>query len=448
MWLTVPFFKLISDPLIAARSVSVLAGLGTTVGIFVLTYLLFERVKTALFAGLIYSILPFAVFFDRLALVDSLLAFFGVWMFVFLVLTVHYRRLDTAMLAGFALGGALLTKSPGVYFAVLAPVTLVIAEWPREHNKVIKRIVILAMLFGVMYLLGYGLLNILRLGPDFHMIALRNADYVYPLSHIFTSPMDPLKPFFLRNLEYIWILGTPPFILLTGMTVLRGGKRYWREMLVLITLAFAPIVISSEFSKTMTARYIFPSVPFLVILAAMPIINFTQKKGLFNVLYIGIVTMFVIWAGLKDFKLIHNPQEILLPRSERSGYLEDWTSGYGIKEVSEVLRMEYFEDPVKKIVVGTEGYFGTLPDGLKIYLNDLPDITVIGVGQPIKVVPESLVESKKSGNKTFLVVNSTRLLGKPEELGLSLIAEYEKAERPDGVREKLLFFRVDSSPLN
>ncbi|MFV1917698.1 MAG: hypothetical protein ACC618_04440, partial [Patescibacteria group bacterium] len=86
-------------------------------------------------------------------------------------------------------------------------------------------------------------------------------------------------------------------------------------------------------------------------------------------------------------------------------------------------------------------------DALQAYLNDLPEITVIGVGQPIRDVPVQLVESKQAGNKTYLVVNSTRFLGDAEELGLELSAVYPKAFRPDGSRESLYLFKVTEKAL-
>lgn len=115
MWMVIPFLKFIHDPLFAGRFVSVLSGLGTLVGISYLSYLLFRSKKAALIAGLIYAISPFAFFFDRIALVDSMLAMFGIWTFIFAYLAATRERLDLAMVAGFTLGGAWLTKSPALF---------------------------------------------------------------------------------------------------------------------------------------------------------------------------------------------------------------------------------------------------------------------------------------------------------------------------------------------
>ena len=79
MWLTIPLLKYVSDPLIAGRLVSIFAGVGSMVGLAFLTFLLFDSLLLASLSSLIYVILPFTMFFDRMALVDSLLAMFGIW---------------------------------------------------------------------------------------------------------------------------------------------------------------------------------------------------------------------------------------------------------------------------------------------------------------------------------------------------------------------------------
>src|SRR6185369_15160012 len=99
------------------------------------------------------------------------------------------------------------------------------------------------------------------------------------------------------------------------------------------------------------------------------------------------------------------------------------------------------------IVVGTEGYFGTLPDGLQMYLYDRPEITVVGVGLDISQLPQSLINSQKFRNRTYLVINSDRFKGDANKLGLKLIAGYPKATRPDGTHQTLFLFELPKKPL-
>jgi hypothetical protein len=296
-------------------------------------------------------------------------------------------------------------------------------------------------LFIFTYAIGYGLFNILRLGENFHMLFLRNQDYVYSLGHILERPFDPLLPFLDRILEYFWIMGPSALAFLVVLGILLGMRNKRKETLIVLVWAFLPILAVAEYSKVMTARYIFFSVPFVFILAAL---SFWENRESFSKYLKALLIIFVIHALLLDWQLLTNPQAANLPRSERSGYLEEWTAGHGIKEVAEFIREEQRSNPEEKILVGTEGYFGTLPDALQAYLADTPEVTVIGVGQPIKDIPKQLLESKAFGNKTYLVVNSSRFEGSLEEDNLELLAVYAKAVKPDGHRESLLFFEVKS----
>ncbi len=443
MWLVIPFFKLFTDPLFAGRIVSVLAGTGTLIGIFVLGNLLFKSKKTALISSLIYAISPFSFFFDRMALADSLLSFFGVWIAILGYLTVTFARLDLAMITGFLLGGALLTKSPALFFTLLLPTLGIFAQFPKGKKEILLHLGKLIGLYGVILLIGYGMYQILRLGPNFQMIAIRNKDYVYPISHIFSSFADPLKPFLIRAWEWIVGLGPWTVLVLALCGIVLNIKKHSRSVLILFAWFFLPIFAQSEFGKVFTARYIFFTLPYLFLLAgsAFMVTNKILKIGLTITLFV-----FVLLSFKNDYFLLTQPELANLPRSERSGYLEEWTSGYGNKEIADYLIDFSLKNPNEKLVVGTEGYFGTLPDGLLNYTNSYSNIIVIGQDIPIKEVSKSLYESRKSGNPTYLVVNSDRfwMVNPPE---LTLLAVYPKGVRPDGSRETLYFFEVNNNIL-
>jgi 4-amino-4-deoxy-L-arabinose transferase-like glycosyltransferase len=429
MWITIAFLKFINDPLLAGRVVSVLSGLGTLVGVSFLSFLLFKSKKASLIVGVIYVLSPLFFFFDRMALVDSMLAMFGVWTFIFAYLSITRERLDCAMIAGFSLGAAWLTKSPALFFALMLPTLWLFVKSPKRLFKVIP-------LTFVTLAIGYGMYNILRLGSNFHMIALRNLDYVYPINHLLTSPFDPLKPFLLQAWQWLVMMGPWPLIALGLIGLLVNWKKNWKQIIVLLIWFLAPIAAEAEFAKVLTARYILFSVPFLVLIASSAFINLSAK-WLRAVCY-GLIFVFVLQAGIFDYYLLTDPAKANLPRSERSGYLEEWTAGQGIKEAATYIQKYQSDNPGKKIVVGTEGYFGTLPDALQAYLNSDREITVIGVGLNFKEIPTPLKESFKSGNATFLVINDSRFKGEVGGENLKLIAKYPKATKPDGSHESLL----------
>lgn len=430
MWVMIPFFKFISDPLYAGRLLSVLCGLGTMIGIFVLSNLLFKNKLTAFLSAFVYALIPFALFFDRMSLVDSMLSMFGVWTFVFSYLSVTRQRLDFALIAGFALGGAWLTKSPAVFFAIMLPTLLIFSK------KTISSIFYIVITF----LVGYGFYNILRLGPNFHLLASRNADYIYPLSHFLSSPLDPLKPFLLQSCQWLFMMGGIGLIALWILSYFVNYKKYWKEILVLSVWFLAPIFVESEFAKVLTARYILFTIPYLILLSGSTFL--TNNKTIVKVATF-FVLIFVFTSVTFDYHLLTNPQKANLPRSERSGYLEEWTSGYGIKEATNYIRNVYLQNPDKTIVVGTEGYFGTLPDGAQIYLNNYKNIIVKGVGLGIYKIDDSLLASKKAGNKTYLLVNSSRMKDNFDYSKVREIARYPKALKPDGTREIFYIYEIN-----
>lgn len=434
MWFLMFLIKYFQDPLFIGRLISVVTGLGTTVGIFILSYLLLKSKKVAFLASSLYILSPFAVFFDRMALVDSMLSMFGVWTVIFTYLTSKHKRLDFALFAGFTLGFASLTKSPALFIGLLLP-----SFWFLIGFKGIWRL-------GVTYILAFAMYNIQRLGPNFALLNSRTSDYVLPLNHVLTNFFDPLIPH-LKDFG-VWLLSMGPasLIPIVLLGIYFGFKKYSKETLILLIWLLVPVVVQSEFAKAFTARYIFFALPYLFILGGMALLaNRLQVIGY------SLIMLFVVQSSIFNYYLLTNPYKANLPRGERSGYLEEWTAGQGIKEISEYLREEVTNLPAgRQVVVGTEGYFGTLPDGLQLYVNDKPNIVVIGVGVIIDDVPQSLKDAKKAGNKTYLVINKSRFKGKPEEQGLKLINSYPKGLRLtdsrqyiiNGPQEELLFYEL------
>lgn len=452
MWSVIPFLKFLKDPLIAGRLVSVLTGMGTLVGVFFLSSQLFKSKKVSLISSFIYAISPFSVFFDRIGLVDSMLSMFGVWTLYFGILAAQTMKLDFAMITGFFLGGALLTKSPALFFSILLPSTRILAKRGKQIKNKIRRVIKLILLLIPTYLIGYGMLNILRLGPNFHMLSARNLDYVFPISHIWTNPKDPFIFHIDRALEWFWQMGPSVLVIFFALSLIVGIKKKSKEIVLLAIWTLVPVLAQSMYAKVFTTRYVLFSLPTFIILSSYV---FKEKfKGKWKILEKGLwlgLVIFAVHAIYLNYLNLNRIEDSPLPSTIRSGYLEEWTSGEGIKEISQYLRGEYGREPDKKIVVGTEGYFGTLPDGLQMYLNDMENITVIGIGLGIKDLPNELKESRDFGNKTYLVVNKSRLVGDPDLMGLELIAEYPKPERKEkdtrqyvqkGPQEVLFLFEV------
>ena len=207
MWLTIPFLKLVSDPLIAGRLISVAAGLGTLIGLSTLSFLLFNSFVVPAISALLYAVIPFTMFFDRMALVDSLLAMFGVWSLVFSLSFARSHRTDMAMLAGFAIGGGLLTKSPAIFFYLWLLLCFVFPLNYISLRKDAKKI-LLGLVFIIV--ISQGMYAVLRLGPGFGLIGSRNQDYVFSLKEVIAHPLNPSWGNLKTTLNWFWLLFTPP----------------------------------------------------------------------------------------------------------------------------------------------------------------------------------------------------------------------------------------------
>ena len=288
--------------------------------------------------------------------------------------------------------------------------------------------------------------NIQRLGPNFHMLSSRTQDYVFPLSHLWTNPRDPFIFLIDRAIEWLRMMGPWPVLILVLLGIVVNFKKYWREIMFLFFWWAFPTLVQSMYAKVFTARYELYTIPFLFVIAASV---FLTKKKIFRNISLVVFALWLVLAVRFNYFLVTNPAKAALPRSERSGYLEEWTAGTGIKEVADFIKEEHAKNPNQKIVVGTEGYFGTLPDGLQIYLESVPNVTVIGTGLDFGEVPEPLRVSVKSGTTTYLVANSSRINNKVEEdfedYGLKVVKTFKKADRPnEGYKETVQFGLYDT----
>ena len=449
MWIVAVFLKFIKDPLIAGRFVSVLSGFGNLFILFLLTPILINPNKSikdplkhtfdsilkyypsGIISAVIYITLPFTLFFDRLSTADNLLAFFGLSSFLLSFLLAKFPRLDLSLILGFILGLAWLTKSPAIYFVVLSLLTFTIYNYQKIY-----------LLFYPLISVFIAILiyNILRLGPQFHMIALRNRDYIWTLKDILKNPLDPFIPH-LIDIYHIFVLyiSVPVLILIIFTKIylifIRPKKLITLPVFITILWFILPLIANAAFAKVFTARYfLFTIMPFILALSYL-LFQFLNQFKLNKVLLAFLTIIFIIPNLFTIYSLSTTPFNVKLPPTE-NGYLNNWTSGWGIKSASKYLidRSKTFN-----VIVGTEGYFGTLPDGLQIYTQNIPRLTVFGVGINITEIPAKLIEARDYGDDVYLLFNQSRLkLSSDQYQNLTLIMSTDK---PDG--DKLVLYRLN-----
>lgn len=402
MWITALNLKFF-EPLIAGRLISVAAAFGS----LILLYL----ISGSLIPLLIYTFLPFTFFFDRLATADTLLSFFGLFSLYLSLKLAQKPRFDLAMLLGTVLGLAWLTKSPAIYFIILSIITFVVYN-PKGLKK---------LYFPLLSaFIAFCFYNILRLGPQFSQIAIRNRDYVWPLLEILKHPLDPLIPHLKDVINlYSYYLSLPVSLSPLLYFFFKKKIKFNPASFIFLLWWLLPLIANAAMAKVFTARYILFTLPPLVLLLSLFLQPFMNKK-----LFLILILLFIpnIW---RIYQISFYPSKLALPSTE-TGYIFSWTSGWGIKESADFLTSRSRE---ANVIVGTEGFFGTLPDGLQIYTNQIPQLTVFGVGIDITQIPEKLTDAKNHGDEVYLLFNDSRLkLSSVDRDKLTLVKSFIKPD--------------------
>ena len=450
MWVSIPFLSFFKDPLWAIRFLSVLSGFASIVGLFLLTWQLFKNKLVSFLTAFTYTILPFFIFFDRLALVDSMLAMLFIWVIYLSLLFVKKPQLDLAMIVGFFLAAALLVKSPAIFLAILLPLSFLFFKTDKEFkDHKIKWVSKILALLGVIYAFGFGIYNfLLRLGPNFHMISLRNKDYLFTFQDILRNPIDPLVPHLKDIAGWLPNLLTWPFLALAIIGILVSLKSKIKPTLFLLACFIIPLLAQSVFARVFTPRYILFTIWPLFVFMGLGLNWFFEqsdrilgksKLKLKWFLFYLILVLLSLPALSYNRWLLVNPEKAPLPYNLRSGHLEEWTAGQGLRQVADFLKIRA---KTNSVFVGTEGSFGTLPDGLQIYLEGIANIRILGVGHPIVDLHSALTNSLVD-NEVYLLVNQSRLSIPPEAYNLKLITSFPKAVNSQGYQDSLLFFQLE-----
>ncbi len=434
-WIMMGLFKLFegADPLFVGRLTSVVAGAGTLIGLWVLSYELFRDKRIAWLSSFIYVVLPFSMWYDRMALYDSLAATFFVWGLYVGVLLARYVRLDLALILAMVLSAGMLNKSSGFLTLYFIPVTLLVFDWQAKHwVKRLGRWILFVLIAAVLSQLFY---SVLRLSPFFHLIGQKDNVFVFTFSEWLSQPFR----FFAGNLrgmfDWLRVYMTLPMFILAFVPLFARWPKF-RESLLLYFFWGLPFVALANFGKILYPRYIlFMAMPLIIIAAHAFVRLWERNHTLFRRLVLaGLVFIPSVYiSGV----IMMNPKEALIPLADRGQFIDDWPAGGGVKEVVSYLNAAAKQ---QKIHVFTEGTFGLMPYALEIYLIDNPDIKITGIWPLPVAMPDQIVQSA-SVSATYFVLNETQIA--PEKWPITLIGEYEKGKRAD--RKKLRFFRVGQS---
>ncbi len=425
IWAAMVMMKIIQDPLIAGRLISVMTGFLTMIGLFVLTYELFKNKFIAFLTAILYVSYPFAQVLDRMALYDSMVSAFYVWALYFSVLLVRKIRLDVAYTLGFIIGGGVLTKSSNFFSIYLLPFILILFNFRQKDwlRKLMKFILLAVFSAGI----GYGLYGILKLSPLFQMISTKNATFVFPFSEWIHHPLT----FFIGNfnglsswlLQYLGIF----YIILIVISIV-FLKKFFKEKSLLLLYFILPFIALALFGKVIYPRFIFfmslmllPlagwGLDYLIMLAKQKI-HLKVSKAYFAII---ITLAFIIYPGFVSLQFAYSPVDAPIANADRSQYLNGWSAGWGVKE-----SISYFEKQAKnnKIFIATEGTFGLMPEAMEMYLIKNKNVTIKGYW-PIDAFPKEVLDYSQK-MPTYFIFYQREHVVIPADFPLKLVFEVKQ----------------------
>lgn len=418
-WIMMVFLRVIRDPLTAGRLVSVFAGALSLVGIWVLSFELFKNKKISLLTSFLYIISPFTLMYDRLSLYDSLVATFFIWNLYLGLLLVKHIRLDVALILGLVLGAGMLNKSSGFLSLYLLPATLILFDWKgKNRGKRLLSWIGLALVSAVLSQMVYALL---RLAPLYHMIGLKDTVFIYSfgewLSHPFKFVQGNLRGLFDWVIHYLtW----PVFAAsLLSLFVSRGKKK---EILLLLVYWFAPFFALAMLGRVLYPRFVlFMSMPLLILAGVSAHWLLTQKWRFLGIVFFILGLMPGIYI---NYYILTNPLYAPIPFSDRSQLIDDWPSGWGVKEVNAYVTKQSEKG---EVAIYTEGTFGLFPYAIEMYQVDNPKVTVKGIWPVPQEIPAD-IEALAREASSYIVFNQTQ---EPPPWPIELVEKYQKGNRKD-----------------
>lgn len=361
------FLLLPAEPLFAARLASVSMGLAILAACILINRELFSSTE-GLLAGVLYTALPFAFLYDRMALADVYVAAFGAWVIYFAILAA--RREGQASLLAMSLSAycAILSKPTGALF-LLVPLLVGGLLVERGNRGAYLGRVWPTLLGGATLLLF-----LLWAGYGSGLLA----------SQVALDGRAQLAAVLLPNLEEAWrwltALLTPPVAVLAIVVAACalvggiGGARAEAFLGLLLALSILPFALVS---RTWYPSYLlFTVVPIALLLgrfmtvAAAALSRLAARLGprlespVRRTSYAaGILLLIAATAPLMT-ALVMRPQDAALPPIESSRYVHGGLSGFGLPELADFLRRQ--EQPINVVRFDL---VQPPKDGLDVYLS-------------------------------------------------------------------------------
>ncbi len=348
---------------------------------------------------------PFIFFHARMALMDMLLSLF---LFSFVVLWTRTKDLKFAFIPGLMLGLAFWAKTTALFLLPLPFISLIIYK-NYKHNL---RLAIASTLTTLFIILS------LKVSSWFPSLFSRSTDFTFTVKEVLLGRMDHIPGNLFRLGSWLISYHNYPILmlgLLGILMVILNKNKLLIHLLVASILFIMPFIF---LGKVLAPRY------FLFLGLAIPVFAGYFLAKMPSLIREAFLFLSIILVVPNNLRLVLNPLTFTFPEVDKIQYLSDWSSGIGLKPA-----LDYFYDLAgnRKLLVLTEGFFGTLPDGLFVLEQDRVEnknIEIVGVGGPYSKQYFEQV-SKSKADLIFYIGNRNRIDKKFQE-EMELVQTYSK----------------------
>ncbi len=381
IWIIALYQNYFSDPVIAGRLVSVTAGGVSVIGIYLIGRELFsERVGKV--SAIIYLFCPYFIFHERLAMMESLVNAFGIW-----IIWISFRiarekeiKKESFILLGLLLGLSFFTKATALaYFP--APF-LIFMVWKtyskKQFSKYLGLTIILVVIINLPYFLADQVIGFYDRNAFFSTYSL----YI-PFDLLIRFPFEIWGKNLNELYVYLMIYLTFPIVLFATFGAMYALTLKDKKGVTLLLLFVIPAFVIALIGKIIFSRYYLITVPPLIILSGWALVtlvnSISEKKNILGSNQTNIITFvftfIVVFEGMVFSKNIsEDPFKAFFPNIDRYQYLISPISGHGLKEAAEFLIAKSREEPIN---VMTSWSQGNPQDGIMIYLGKQPQINII-----------------------------------------------------------------------
>ncbi|MBI2443356.1 MAG: glycosyltransferase family 39 protein [Candidatus Levybacteria bacterium] len=399
--------------LIAGRLPSIIFGFLSLLGTYAVAKQLFQSKKISFVAAVFLIFSPFMLVYDRLALYDAQLTAMLVVSVYFCIRTAKTLSIKYALLWGFFLGLAFLSKPPAILYLLITPVCfLVLLPAPRATIKREWRRIALSL-----FLVGFiseGMNNLQRISGAYAAFQLKNQQFQQPLSELIKNPFSLLPD----NLVVFdsWLLSyyTLPLFFFVLVSLFFTATRKVREGLVLFLLWAGPVFAFAIAGREIFPRYLLFITPFAMIAVAYTLMTFWQKSILSRILF-GLLTIALLLLPIRFcYLLLTNPKEAPLPTADFNQLVAEHPSGYGLDRVFSYIRSQ---EKNGKVTVVPQGTFGLYPYAFYLEFWGNPNVRILPKW-PLDQLDEEVYQARQDGKVVIVLKEKSGIFPALQDLVL------------------------------